>query len=156
MESWERCPGIRGRGNARRSAPQFLLVSLMSNPGPRRRLVRICCGSVAYFELVNARGGIYGRKISILLKDDRYEPDPGRSEHQRIDSRRECVCEEAGSEQCCDKCGLAIARVDSDSARKSEGNKANLHVEIGVHIGLGCKAGGHQIPVGRDARPAGE
>jgi branched-chain amino acid transport system substrate-binding protein len=33
-------------------------------------------GSVAYFELVNARGGVYGRKISILLKDDRYEPDP--------------------------------------------------------------------------------
>jgi|HubBroStandDraft_6_1064221.scaffolds.fasta_scaffold93538_1 branched-chain amino acid transport system substrate-binding protein len=33
-------------------------------------------GSVAYFELVNAQGGIYGRKISILLKDDRYEPDP--------------------------------------------------------------------------------
>jgi branched-chain amino acid transport system substrate-binding protein len=33
-------------------------------------------GSLAYFELVNAQGGIYGRKISILLKDDRYEPDP--------------------------------------------------------------------------------
>jgi ABC-type branched-subunit amino acid transport system substrate-binding protein len=26
--------------------------------------------------LVNARGGVYGRKISIVLKDDKYEPDP--------------------------------------------------------------------------------
>jgi ABC-type branched-subunit amino acid transport system substrate-binding protein len=33
-------------------------------------------GSVAYFELANERGGIYGRKISIVLKDDKYEPDP--------------------------------------------------------------------------------
>lgn len=31
---------------------------------------------MAYFDLVNARGGIHGRKISILLKDDKYEPDP--------------------------------------------------------------------------------
>jgi branched-chain amino acid transport system substrate-binding protein len=33
-------------------------------------------GSAAYFELVNERGGVYGRKISIVLKDDKYEPDP--------------------------------------------------------------------------------
>jgi hypothetical protein len=33
-------------------------------------------GSAAYFELVNNGGGIYGRRISILLKDDKYEPDP--------------------------------------------------------------------------------
>jgi ABC-type branched-subunit amino acid transport system substrate-binding protein len=32
--------------------------------------------SNAYWDLVNKRGGIYGRKISILLNDDRYEPDP--------------------------------------------------------------------------------
>jgi branched-chain amino acid transport system substrate-binding protein len=34
-------------------------------------------GSQSYFDLINSReGGIYGRRISILLKDDRYEPDP--------------------------------------------------------------------------------
>ena len=33
-------------------------------------------GSKAYWDTVNAGGGIYGRKISIVLKDDKYEPDP--------------------------------------------------------------------------------
>lgn len=33
-------------------------------------------GSKAYFDLVNAQGGIYGRHVEIDLKDDRYEPDP--------------------------------------------------------------------------------
>jgi branched-chain amino acid transport system substrate-binding protein len=33
-------------------------------------------GSMAYFDLVNERGGIRGRKISIILKDDKYEPNP--------------------------------------------------------------------------------
>ena len=33
-------------------------------------------GSAAYFELVNGRGGVYGRKISIVLQDDKYEPEP--------------------------------------------------------------------------------
>jgi branched-chain amino acid transport system substrate-binding protein len=34
-------------------------------------------GSQSYFDLINSRdGGIHGRRISILLKDDKYEPDP--------------------------------------------------------------------------------
>lgn len=33
-------------------------------------------GSQSYFDVVNGSGGIRGRKISILLKDDKYEPDP--------------------------------------------------------------------------------
>lgn len=33
-------------------------------------------GSTAYFNLVNQHGGIHGRKIAIILKDDKYEPDP--------------------------------------------------------------------------------
>ncbi len=34
-------------------------------------------GSQTYFDLINGRdGGINGRRISILLKDDKYEPDP--------------------------------------------------------------------------------
>jgi ABC-type branched-subunit amino acid transport system substrate-binding protein len=32
-------------------------------------------GSTAYFDLVNQNGGVGGRKISIILKDDKYEPD---------------------------------------------------------------------------------
>jgi branched-chain amino acid transport system substrate-binding protein len=34
-------------------------------------------GSQTYFDLINSReGGVHGRRISILLKDDKYEPDP--------------------------------------------------------------------------------
>jgi branched-chain amino acid transport system substrate-binding protein len=45
--------------------------------GPSRSLGQnLLRGSTAYFDLVNARGGIYGRTISIVLKDDKYEPDP--------------------------------------------------------------------------------
>ena len=33
-------------------------------------------GSMAYFNLVNESGGVHGRKISIILKDDKYEPNP--------------------------------------------------------------------------------
>ncbi|MGH9644824.1 MAG: ABC transporter substrate-binding protein, partial [Terriglobales bacterium] len=33
-------------------------------------------GSEAYWKWVDERGGIHGRRISILLKDDKYEPDP--------------------------------------------------------------------------------
>jgi len=33
-------------------------------------------GSRAYFDFVNGTGGIHGRKITILVKDDKYEPDP--------------------------------------------------------------------------------
>ena len=33
-------------------------------------------GSMSYFTLINDRGGIHGRKITVVLKDDKYEPDP--------------------------------------------------------------------------------
>src|SRR5580693_2528209 len=33
-------------------------------------------GSESYFNLVNDNGGIRGRKLSILVRDDKYEPDP--------------------------------------------------------------------------------
>ncbi len=32
-------------------------------------------GAAAYFSHVNANGGIYGRKIRVVLKDDSYKPD---------------------------------------------------------------------------------
>lgn len=31
-------------------------------------------GAQAYFARVNAAGGVHGRKISLLLRDDSYEP----------------------------------------------------------------------------------
>ena len=65
-------PGERTEGDS------LILVGVSNvQSGPSQTLGQnLLRGSVAYFELVNARGGIYGRKISILLKDDRYEPDP--------------------------------------------------------------------------------
>src|ERR1700693_1986319 len=57
-------------------SPIFVCVSTVQS-GPSRSLGQnLLRGSAAYFELVNERDGIYGRKISILLKDDKYEPDP--------------------------------------------------------------------------------
>jgi branched-chain amino acid transport system substrate-binding protein len=45
--------------------------------GPSRFLgSELIEGSQAYFDLINANGGIYGHRIEIALKDDRYEPDP--------------------------------------------------------------------------------
>jgi branched-chain amino acid transport system substrate-binding protein len=33
-------------------------------------------GSMSYFTMINDQGGIHGRKITVVLKDDKYEPDP--------------------------------------------------------------------------------
>jgi branched-chain amino acid transport system substrate-binding protein len=60
------------------ASPGEILIGVSNvQSGPSGALGRgLVHGSRAYFELVNARGGIYGRKITIVLKDDRYEPDP--------------------------------------------------------------------------------
>lgn len=66
-------------GSAERSAGSSQILIGVSNvqSGPSRWLGKnLLRGSAAYFELVNNGGGIYGRKISILVKDDKYEPDP--------------------------------------------------------------------------------
>jgi branched-chain amino acid transport system substrate-binding protein len=45
--------------------------------GPSKSLGQnLLRGSVAYFDLINQKGGIHNQRISIVLKDDRYEPDP--------------------------------------------------------------------------------
>ena len=45
--------------------------------GPSRELGQdLVRGSKSYFDLVNEAGGIQGRQLSIVLKDDKYEPDP--------------------------------------------------------------------------------
>src|SRR5580693_9692733 len=77
------CPPSRTQ--IRPSAPkdygvvnQQIIVGVSNvQSGPSRSLGQnLLRGSAAYFELVNARGGVYGRKITIVLKDDKYEPDP--------------------------------------------------------------------------------
>ena len=62
-----------------RTADDSPIIIGVSNvqSGPSQSLgQKLLRGSVAYFELANERGGIYGRRISIVLKDDKYEPDP--------------------------------------------------------------------------------
>ena len=45
--------------------------------GPSKELGQdLVRGSRSYFDLVNSDGGVFGRQLSILLKDDKYEPDP--------------------------------------------------------------------------------
>jgi branched-chain amino acid transport system substrate-binding protein len=65
-------PGERKTGNSE------ILVGVSNvQSGPSQTLGQnLLRGSAAYFGLVNARGGIYGRKISVVVKDDKYEPDP--------------------------------------------------------------------------------
>jgi branched-chain amino acid transport system substrate-binding protein len=67
------------------TAPSSLAAELspivigVSNPqsGPASILGQtLLLGSKAYFNLVNQHGGIRGRKIAIILKDDKYQPDP--------------------------------------------------------------------------------
>jgi len=53
--------------------------------GPSRFLGQnLLQGSMAYFERVNRTGGIHGRKISIVLKDDKYEPNPAVTNTQEL------------------------------------------------------------------------
>jgi len=54
--------------------------------GPSRSLGQhLLLGSATYFDLVNKQDGIHGRTISILLKDDEYEPDAAvRNTHELI------------------------------------------------------------------------
>jgi branched-chain amino acid transport system substrate-binding protein len=57
-------------------APIIIGVSNVQS-GPSSELGHnLVLGSQSYFDLVNGSGGIHGRKISMLVKDDKYEPDP--------------------------------------------------------------------------------
>jgi branched-chain amino acid transport system substrate-binding protein len=69
----------RSFGPGERQAGDSDILVGVSNvqSGPSQTLGQnLLRGSAAYFGLVNARGGIHGRKITILVKDDKYEPDP--------------------------------------------------------------------------------
>jgi ABC-type branched-subunit amino acid transport system substrate-binding protein len=57
-------------------APILIGVSNVQS-GPSRSLgLELMQGSQSYFNSINDSGGLYGRKISVLLKDDRYDPEP--------------------------------------------------------------------------------
>jgi ABC-type branched-subunit amino acid transport system substrate-binding protein len=60
-----------------KSSPVILIGVSNVQTGPSRALgLNLVAGSMAYFDVVNRTGGVHGAKIKILLKDDRYEPDP--------------------------------------------------------------------------------
>ncbi len=56
--------------------------------GPSRFLgEKLLQGSRAYFDRINAAGGVNGRRISFIVKDDRYEPEPAvRNTNELIES----------------------------------------------------------------------
>jgi branched-chain amino acid transport system substrate-binding protein len=57
--------------------PPILIGVSNVQSGPSASLGRrLMQGSMAYFKQVNDRGGIHGRRLQVILKDDRYEPDP--------------------------------------------------------------------------------
>lgn len=57
------------------SANQVLLGMANAQTGPASGIgAGVSAGAQAYFSRVNAAGGIHGRKISLILKDDGYEP----------------------------------------------------------------------------------
>ena len=55
-----------------------ILIGVSSvQSGPASEMGRnLLMGSRAYFDQTNRLGGIHGRSLEILLKDDHYEPDP--------------------------------------------------------------------------------
>lgn len=66
----------RGPTPAESPAPIVIGVSNVQS-GPSRFLgQKLLRGARAYFDAVNARGGVHGRRIALVVKDDRYEPDP--------------------------------------------------------------------------------
>jgi branched-chain amino acid transport system substrate-binding protein len=68
----------RGQDLAQPPAISSIVVGISNvQSGPSRALgEKLVEGSQAYFDIVNRDGGIHGRHIGIVLKDDRYEPDP--------------------------------------------------------------------------------
>ncbi len=70
-------PGpARAPGTAARPGPIVIGVSNVQS-GPSRLLgIKLLRGARAYFDRVNAAGGVHGRPISLVVKDDGYEPGP--------------------------------------------------------------------------------
>jgi branched-chain amino acid transport system substrate-binding protein len=70
-------PAISADTAAPSALPPIVIGVSNVQSGPSSGLGHeLVLGSQSYFDLVNREGGIHGRRISILLKDDKYEPDP--------------------------------------------------------------------------------
>jgi len=73
------CSGIAAAPElkaTKESAPIVIGVSNVQS-GPFASLGRnLLQGSIAYFDRVNKRGGIHGRKIVVIVKDDKFQQDP--------------------------------------------------------------------------------
>ncbi len=58
-------------------APHILIgVSNVQSGASRALGQNLMSGSMAYFDWVNKMGGVHGAQLKVLLKDDKYEPDP--------------------------------------------------------------------------------
>src|ERR1700716_2219208 len=56
------------------TAKSILLGQSAAFSGPAAQLgIQMNIGTKAYFDNVNAQGGVYGRKIELKTRDDRYE-----------------------------------------------------------------------------------
>src|SRR5436305_13042072 len=57
------------------TANRILLGQAAVFSGPAAQLgIQMRNGIKAYFEYVNERGGVHGRKLELVTEDDRYEP----------------------------------------------------------------------------------
>lgn len=63
------------KGNANLD-PILVGVSNVQSGSAASLGIALMAGSTAYFDVVNAQGGIHGRPLAFILKDDGYEPDP--------------------------------------------------------------------------------
>lgn len=67
---------LLGPWPAERPATLAIGVSNVQS-GPSRFLgQKLLRGARTYFDTVNAAGGVHGRRITLVVRDDRYEPDP--------------------------------------------------------------------------------
>jgi branched-chain amino acid transport system substrate-binding protein len=72
-------PGAHARTDAPRAVPgvtptEIKLGGTFPLSGPAAAFGTLGPGARAYFEYVNARGGVHGRRIRLELRDDGYEP----------------------------------------------------------------------------------
>src|SRR5215471_2764528 len=67
--------GAQGQGTTGVDSGQILIGSCSALDGPASFLGRqTIVGATAYLDVINAKGGVNGRKIQLMAFDDGYEP----------------------------------------------------------------------------------
>jgi branched-chain amino acid transport system substrate-binding protein len=76
--AWLSSPAVSAKAESAAPGLSPIVIGVSNvQTGPSRELGQdLVRGSKSYFDLVNEAGGIFGRQLSIVLKDDKYEPDP--------------------------------------------------------------------------------